>query len=55
MPKKIPSFKPGFLKPKVRPLGSQPVPIAPQDLKDRNQSAPKDNSGKKDSGKKKGK
>ena len=49
MAKKIPTFKPnfGFSKPKARPLGSAPVPIAPQQLKDRNQNSTKDNSGKK--------
>jgi hypothetical protein len=50
MAKKIPSiFVPKFTVPgrEINPLGSQPVPTAPQPLKDRNQNSTKDNSGNK--------
>ena len=47
MAKKVTSFRPSFA-PKPSPLGSQPVPTAPQTLKDKNQNTTKGTGGKKD-------
>jgi len=55
MAKKIPTFKPHFNTPgeDTSPMGCQPVPTPPQQLKDRNQnslptSKPAPDKGKKD-------
>jgi len=48
MAKKIPNFKPTFNTPgEAKPVGCQPVPAAPQKLKDSNTNSTKDNSGSK--------